>query len=124
MLKEDPELFFRRRSEGDFTDDYGLNCTVENWPLVSFSFGYVVGLRTSRKGSLRRSTSSRLKRARSGTPRTPQGPLVPGEPRGLAMAMAVVRYSWCVVETSPCLWEAQVVVLVLVLFLLSRVTDV
>ena len=24
----------RRRSEGDFTGDYGLNCTVEDWPPV------------------------------------------------------------------------------------------
>ena len=36
VLGEDPELFFRRRSEGDFTEDYGLNCTVESWPLVSY----------------------------------------------------------------------------------------
>ena len=50
-----------------------------------------------------------------------------------AMAMAVVRCSWRVVKTSPCrrqaldlngLWEDLVVVLVLVLCLLSRVTDV
>ena len=40
-------------------------------------------MRTSRKRSLRRSTSSRSKRA-TGTPRTMQGPLVPGEPRGFS----------------------------------------
>ena len=79
---EDPELFFRRCSGGGFTDDYGPNCTVESWSPVSYSSGHVVGMRTSRKRFMRRSTSSRLKRARSGTPRTTEGPLVPSEPRG------------------------------------------
>ena len=27
-----PSCSFRRRSEGDFTDDHGLHCTVESWP--------------------------------------------------------------------------------------------
>ena len=30
-LGEDPELFFKRCSDGEFTDDYGLDCTVESW---------------------------------------------------------------------------------------------
>ena len=83
LLGEDPEQFLRRRSQCDFTDDYGLNCTVESWQPVSYSSGHDVGTRTSRKRCIRRSTPSRLKRARSGTPRTTQG-LVPGEPRGFS----------------------------------------
>ena len=58
-----------------FTDDYGLNCTMESWPSVLYSSGYGVGTRTSRKRSLRRTASSRLKKVRTGTPRTTKGPL-------------------------------------------------
>ena len=54
---EDPELFFKRCPGGEFTDDYGFKCTVESWSPVSYSSGYDAGTRTSRKRSLRRSTS-------------------------------------------------------------------
>ena len=30
-LGEDPELFFKRCPGGEFTDDYGFNCTEESW---------------------------------------------------------------------------------------------
>ena len=80
-LGEDPELFFKRCPGGEFTDDYGLNCTVESWSPVSYSSGYDAGSRTSRKRSLRRRSSSRLKKARTGTSRTMEGPLVPSESR-------------------------------------------
>ena len=33
-MGEDPELFFKRCPGGEFTDDNGLNCTVESWSLV------------------------------------------------------------------------------------------
>ena len=69
-LGEDPELFFRQCPDGDFTDDYGLNCTVESWLPVSYSSRFDAGTRTSRKRSFRRSTLSRLKKARTGTSRT------------------------------------------------------
>ena len=80
-LGEDPELFFKRCPDGEFTDDYTLNCTVESWPNVLHSSGYGVGTRTLRKRSLRRSASSRLKKARTVTSRTTKGPLVPSESR-------------------------------------------
>ena len=34
--EEDPELFFKRRSDGDFTEDYGPICTTECLPPVSY----------------------------------------------------------------------------------------
>ena len=37
VLGEDPELFFKRRSDGGFTEDYGPICTTESWPSVSYS---------------------------------------------------------------------------------------
>ena len=80
-LGEDPELFFKRCPGGEFADDYGLNCTVESWSPVSHSSGDDAGTRTLRKRSLRRSTSSRLKKARTGTSQTMEGSLVPSEPR-------------------------------------------
>ena len=90
-LGEDPELFFKRCPGGEFTDDYGLNCTVESWSPVSHSSGYDAGTRTSRKRSLRRSTSSNLKKARTGTSRTMEGPWFQVNRRCVAMAMVVVR---------------------------------
>ena len=80
-LGEDPELFFKQCPGGEFTDDYGLYCTVEGWPSILYSSGYGAGTWTSLKRSLRRSTSSRLKMARTGTPGIAKGRLVPSESR-------------------------------------------
>ena len=128
-LGEDPELYFKRSPDGGFTDDYGPHCTVESWFPVSPSSGYDVGIRASTKRSLRRSTSTRLKKARIGITKTPEAPLVPGEPR----AMVVVPFAWLVVVLDRYVrlvsslvgrWRALVFPPVFVLFHLSRVTDV
>ena len=84
VLGEDPELFFKQRTDGLLTDVHGLNCTVVSWPPVSYSSDLDVGARTPRKRSVGRSTSSRLMRERSRTPRTTKGSLVPSEPRGVS----------------------------------------
>ena len=67
VLGEDLVLFFKRRSDGGFTEDHGPICTMESWPPVSHSSGYDNGTRTSRTRSVRRSTSSRFTREISHT---------------------------------------------------------
>ena len=69
VLGEDPEQFFKPRSDGAFTEDGGPVCTMECWPPVSCSPGYDIGMRTSRKCS-EISHTTNYKRT-----------LVPSEPR-------------------------------------------
>ena len=80
VLGEDPELFFKRGSDGGFTEDYGPICTMECWQPAKKSPGYDIGTRTSRKRPVRRSASARLVRERSHTTNYKRAP----EPRGVS----------------------------------------
>ena len=133
-LGEDPDLFFKRCPGGEFTEDYGLNCTWKAGRLY-YILLLVMALVRGHRGNVLRGGALRQGGRRRGLARHElrKGHWFQVNRGCAATAMVVVRCACLGVVTSwyirlasilVGLWRAPVAFLVFVLSLSSRVTDI